>query len=319
MLAAAGAAGVAAVGVAMQQTANWADELMRLRDTTGLSLDTLQKLGFVGTQTGAGMDAMATAAKRLQKSLGDVMRGEGAQQAKAFAQLRLDPQTLAKMSPEKAFLEVIDVIRRVEGEARQASFATGLMGKSAQAMAPMFRMTREELERMFDDAGRSVISDADVAAADRYGDAVEAIQKRYESLRAQLVIPLMDTLAPELEKLSAFLSSNEGKEQVKAFAEGFAAMGEALVAIMPVVKALSSMFVQGQQFFKDVSGAGTAVGMGKPSQAMPEATRALTSAGDFAPFFQAIPGAGGAGAAAGLLGQIFTVLNTRLPGATGGQ
>jgi hypothetical protein len=172
------AAAIGLVGIAdkaVTTLANWTKEaianagaLVDMSAKTGLSTETLQRMGYVGKQTGVELNQLTDAAfmlgVRIQQGKGNI-DGLGL----SFHQLR-------QMSPDQQFEKVVDALSRMEDPQKRNAMAVELFGRSARSILPAIA---DDYDRIADQA--NIASDAQIKAIDRASDAWDAFIERRKS------------------------------------------------------------------------------------------------------------------------------------------
>ena len=178
-------AGVGAIAVSAMDSA---DKLVKLSDETGLSLESLQELGYVGGQVGVELDTIAGAQAKLTKSMVSARGGTGAQ-ADAFRALKvdaIDPTTGALRDAKVVMMEAFGALGNVGDETERDALSMAIFGKSAMDLNPIIKLGANGLAEMTQKAHEtgSVMSDEAVKSLDDFGDSTEAL--RNEQLWEQL-------------------------------------------------------------------------------------------------------------------------------------
>lgn len=141
-------AGVAALGAALagltvgafvgqiNEAANAADELGRLSQMTGVSVETLSAWGPIAKRNGEDVAGLAEQINELSLRLTEIDKdSEGA--GLALKQVGLDYKELAKMSAEDAFREVSKALAGVEDSGKKTAAAMAIIGDEGQKFIPI--------------------------------------------------------------------------------------------------------------------------------------------------------------------------------------
>lgn len=223
--AAAAAAGTAIAAVAIQ-TGRWADELLDLRDQTGLTLRELQEFRVVGISAGVGADTVAEAVLKLQTRM--------ASGAEGSADLRMGLEQLGvsledwtgKSRPMGDIVtEIVGKLGDMEDVTQRNVTATRVFGRGAVELLPVLAMGSAEIEKVTDRAHRMglVMSNEDVEAANElrieFDLAVESIAAMGRELSVQtipLLLRLGEVMGPVLENLRLLATQATGGPSVAA-------------------------------------------------------------------------------------------------------
>lgn len=156
-----------------------ADELTRLADKTGVTIEGLERLQVAGDDAGNSLDQLAAAIVRLEDKLASGDRSAGG----ALEQLDLTLDSLANKTPEGQFIAISDALRKIEDPATRTKLAIDLFGKSGAEVLPT-------LIRGFDDLkGATVGMSEDTAhALDWFGDKLQAIWRASKGVAADFLV-----------------------------------------------------------------------------------------------------------------------------------
>lgn len=180
-----GAAGIAAFTAATKVFLDTGDALDKMRQRTGISVKSLSELEHAAEQSGATLADLEAAVRKMQKEI--------ASGSKAFDNLGLSAQQLAKLTPEEQFNAVTAAIARIEDPTLRAGAAMDAFGKSGTKLLPMIEDLKS-LRQEAQDMG-FVMSDRTAAAAVRLGDKLANLWKTIKFG----AIAIGEALAPALE------------------------------------------------------------------------------------------------------------------------
>ena len=140
-----------------------ADNLTKLRASTGFSVENLQRFQVAGDDAGNTIDQIAAASTRLS----DNLVSGGNSTVAALDRLGLNLANIRQLSPDEQFIAISDAIRKIEDPAQQVNIAMDLFGRAGAQILPT-------LKRGFDDVkGAAVGMSTDtVEAIDDVGDAL---------------------------------------------------------------------------------------------------------------------------------------------------
>lgn len=162
----AGALGIAfsvgAIAAFVGQIMNTADELERMKDQTGIGVESLQRLRAAAENSGNTLDQVVKAISKLQVNLGSGNKGA----VGAINELGFSVDQLLAMDPEQQFTTIAGAIGAIEDPSKRAAAAVAIFGKSGAELLPTFRADIEELTK-----GVHVMSAETTAALDQFGDA----------------------------------------------------------------------------------------------------------------------------------------------------
>jgi hypothetical protein len=194
--AAIGAVGGAAGIVTMARNiANASDEIQKMAQRTGLSTEALSELRFAAEQSGASLNLLNPAIRRIQRTVEEASRGLGTYQ-QALADVGLSYQDLANQSPEEQFLRVADAISRLRSEQARTTAAFDLFGDSGVQLLPLISGGRRGIEAQRQEARDLgvTISQQQADAAASFNDAMNRFSEAVTSLQRDVVEPLLPAM-----------------------------------------------------------------------------------------------------------------------------
>jgi len=175
------------------------DEVHKMALRTGMSTETLSRLGFAAEQSGASLKDIDTGFRGLARFMLQVERG-GSAAADTLDALGLKADQLRRMTPEEQFKTIADSIARIEDPTKRAGLAMQVFGRSGQQLVPLLSEGRkgiEALEREADRLGLTINQEtADAAAA--LTDALNRMQRTAKAAS----FTLGGALAPQLTELT---------------------------------------------------------------------------------------------------------------------
>lgn len=202
---------LAAVGVGMAalagKTGEFAEELLNLEQTTGLSTTALQKYKYVADTVGVGWADLVNKAQVLTAKLQGIDK-DGSNANKAMEALGISSRnsTGALKSMDELFPEVISGLQSITDVTERNRIAQNLFGKDLKSIAPILGMSAEELRSMGDEAERLglVLDSKAIKAAAEFDDQVGKLKSQFNGLLIRLgsdIIPLIrDFFIPIIEK-----------------------------------------------------------------------------------------------------------------------
>lgn len=213
----AAAAGLA--GMALK-AAYAADDLVDLSTKTGIGVERLQEMGYIGDQVGTDLNTMTGSMSRLIRSMDkaatqqkeyDDQLAEGVMEdeittpidmAAAFNQLGVsvtDANGQLRDS-EDVFLDAIDALGKVTNETERDALGMQIFGKTAQELNPLIEAGKGKLAQYAAQARTTgaVMSEDAVRAAAELADQVDGLKRSFTGISGTLlglVIPGFKALA----------------------------------------------------------------------------------------------------------------------------
>lgn len=199
-------AGVIAAGLGLaaltREAVQFADEVRRVADVTGLSTDEVQRLQFIASQTGVSLDSLSGTISKMSKTL--VSGDEGAKKAaEAIADLGLNVQQVLALSPADQFQTIAEAIAGLPSPAQQSAAAMEIFGKSGAEALPMIKAMAEqgaELSAQFDAIGGPA-SQAAIDQVDKLGDSAAATGMAAKTLATELLAVVAPAVIAGFEAL----------------------------------------------------------------------------------------------------------------------
>ncbi len=121
-----------------------ADELSKLSQKTGISIETLSGLKFAADQSGTSLDGVALGVKKLATFVSDAQDGNKQYQA------TLKALGITAKDPEKALVQLAAAFERMPDGLRKTALAQELLGKSGIDLIPLLNGGADGLQRMVD-------------------------------------------------------------------------------------------------------------------------------------------------------------------------
>jgi hypothetical protein len=298
------AAGVAvaaavAAGVAMVKSGlETIDTQANLAQSLGTTTRSIQVLAFAGDLAGVSMEEIAAASKKLTLKLSDAAGGTGTA-VDALQRLHLTATDLQALPLDQRIAAIQDAMAKFVPPAERAAVASALFGdKASLAFSRIDSATLRQASQDITDFGVAV-SDADADQIRTAGDAVDRLGLVWLGLTNQLTVavaPALETVANALaaatRKGGLFQTSIAG-----AFATFFA--GRFVVALGAAALGVSGFSLS----LSVLKGALIRTGIGA----------LIVGAGELVyQFSKLVEGAGGFGAALGLLSDLASEVWDRI-------
>jgi hypothetical protein len=220
----------AAVGKLVLDTAGVADGLQEMSDKTGLSVEKLQELNYVGKQVGTDTDTitgsmakmirnMASAkdqtadyAKKLQeakksgKGINDIQMGTAAQ---AFQNLGISVTDASGhlRSSQDVFSEAINKLGQIPNETERDAAAMAIFGKSAQELNPLIKAGSDEIAKLTEKAHEvgAVMSDETVQGMGDLNDSLDSLKDGFKGTLGTLATAFLPGIKGLTESAGGYL------------------------------------------------------------------------------------------------------------------
>lgn len=167
------------LGLLILKTAATADELVALSDKTGISVERLQELKYIGDQTGTSLESVTGAMARLVRSMDSADKATSPT-AEAFKKLGINVKDANgnMLDSQTVFDQVIDALGKIENPTERDAIAMALFGRSAQELNPLIKAGSKNLRQMSEDARKFgvVLSKEAIQAAADFNDKLGSLK-----------------------------------------------------------------------------------------------------------------------------------------------
>ncbi len=208
-----------------------ADELSKLSQKTGLSVESLSLLKPVAEQAGTSMEGLAKGLQKLATSMFDAAGGMK-EPKDAFDQLGVAfADASGKLRPtEEVLLDLADAFAAMPDGAQKSALAVKLFGKSGVELIPFLNQGRagiDELKQKFKELGLEISGDT-ANAAEKFNDTLDTVKQALHGI----AIKVAEAALPALQKLSDGLVevASHGEEIMTVLR----ALGEVIVTVLAV-------------------------------------------------------------------------------------
>ena len=238
------AAGAAIAGLAIagvKAFVSLGDQLDKMSKRTGFSVEALGQLKFAAEQSGASLETIEKAAKRMASTVFDAGLGLKSTTDSLDA-LGISIAELEGLSPEQQFQAFANALAGVEDASTRAALAQDVFGRAGTELLPLFTQGEQGMAALREQAeqlGVVMSGDAATAAAD-FADA----QNELKSALSGVFLELGAKIVPELTKFIRKVI--EWKPQIVAFFTGikdaaapfFAAFTTGVGVVFPILQKL---------------------------------------------------------------------------------
>ena len=131
-----------AMARALKSFLGFGDEMDKMRQRTGLSVEALSEFAHAAARSGTDIDTVELGVRKMQKALTLAAAG-GQEQAKALLSIGLSAAALAKLSPEEQFDKISTAMEGISDPTRRAGVAMELFGRGGTALLPLLENVSE--------------------------------------------------------------------------------------------------------------------------------------------------------------------------------
>lgn len=196
----------------IEDTVELGSHINDLAQSTGVTTDTLQEMGYAAKLNSSDMDSMASALGKLQNNM-HAAAGGGKEQIEAFGKLGVRvTDTAGKLRPVEDVFEDIAINQtKVTNAAEKGVAIFGTLGKSGRALIPtMNDIAQKGMKNIIEEvhALGGVITEEGIAALDEFGDTQDKVKTGLIGLRNQAVVALLPTIQKLADKFLEWIKVN---------------------------------------------------------------------------------------------------------------
>jgi len=213
------------------QTAEYADEIDKLSERTGINREELQRWKYAAAQSGADIGKLEVGVKKLSDVMDDAINGNE-KATEAFNQLGISIDDLKNKSQEQIFEEVMAGLADMEQGAQRNALGNDLLGKSYTEMLPLLNAGSQGIKELKDRADELgiVMSEEAVKANVTFGDTLQDIKESFGGI----VRGLTDSFLPMMQQFADFIVANMPMIH-EMLGNVFSGLGEAVTAVLPIL------------------------------------------------------------------------------------
>ncbi len=223
---------VAAITLAVRAAINNADELNKLSQKIGISVEQLSRLDYAAKLSDVSLESLQVSIGKLNKNINEVANGGADDVRKVFEQIGVSvvDSTGQIRDSIDIFTDVSDVLSRLPDGAQKTAIAMTLLGRSGADLIPLLNEGRQGLKELGDESDRlgNTISSKTAAAAEEFNDKITKLQVAVGGVANKLMVDLL----PQLDTLITAISDPKFIQAVSDFAQGI------ITAIAAIAKAV---------------------------------------------------------------------------------
>lgn len=216
------------------KTAEYADEIDKLSERTGINREELQRWKYAASQSGADIGKLETGIKTLSGVMDDALNGS--QKAiEAFDALGISIDELREKPQEEIFEKVMASLADMEQGATRNALGADLLGRSYTELLPLLNAGSKGIQELKDRADELgiVMSEDAIKANVEFGDTIQDIK---ESLGG-MVRGMTNSLMPMLLQFVKFIVAN--MPAIQKVLEGiFNGLGSSVAEVLPFLMEL---------------------------------------------------------------------------------
>lgn len=211
----AGAGTALALGV--KNAIDFADELSKMSQRTGISVEALSRLEVAASQSDTSLESLQKAMVNLGRAQLEAREGTEDQVA-LFKALGIESQELEDLAPDALLKRIADAFKATADSPEKAAVAVKLFGKAGAELIPMLNGGSEQLERfdrLSDELGNTLSTETALAAAE-FNDKIDLLRIGFNGVWREAATNLL----PTLDKLAADFNDPRFREGFTSLVEG---------------------------------------------------------------------------------------------------
>lgn len=216
----------------IRKSAEAADQVGKLGQKVGASVENLSALNLAAATADVGTEQLATGLVFLNRKIAELADGSPEAQA-AFRQLGLSIRDFKGKDAVQSFELVSQRMAQLGDGARKTKTAVEIFGRSGAQLIPLMNDLAEEGLAPLIERARELgvlLSDDMVAAAQRLNDDFKLLSLQAQGLGVQFATGLAPSVSQALQIMSGDLSQT--KDAWKSFGEGVGAVVKFVVAVV---------------------------------------------------------------------------------------
>lgn len=238
------------LGDVMKSAIDTADELYKMSQKVGISVESLSTLKYAAELSDLSMNQMETSLRKLSTNLFDVANGNGKDAALAFYQLGIDviDSNNKIKSSSDVLLEVAERFSRMEDGTNKSALAIKLFGRSGLDMIPFLNQGKQAITDLTNEAEQFglKISTETGRQAEVFNDTLTSFRSELEGLAFEALPPLLTKLnnfatgVRDINKAVLEFSGESLFQGLFRAADNFTTMGVNLNEIIGITQLVNS-------------------------------------------------------------------------------
>lgn len=194
----------------VQDSAEYADEILTLSSVTGLSTQTLQEFSYMAELIDVSLDTVTGSLTKLTNNMQSAAEGSGAAYD-AFQALGIsvtDSEGHLR-NAEDVFYDVIDALGNMENSTERDAYSMDIFGRSAQDLNPMIEAGSDALADFAAEAEEMgyVLDDEALGSLGEMDDSFQRVQRQMEAVRNQIVVAMAPAISNIADRFQEWAST----------------------------------------------------------------------------------------------------------------
>ncbi len=212
-----GAGIVAALAKSVKDFAELGDQMQKMALRTGFSTEALSELKFAAEISGASLETLEKAVKRMSAAIVDADNGL-LETKRAFDELGLSAAEMLKMTPEEQFFAIAGAIGELESATIRAATAQDIFGRAGTQLLPLIDQGAAGIKALREEARElGIVFGQEAAdAAANFNDALTRLQGAVEGIKitigtelAPILTELIDDFTENTKKITEWTKKNQ--------------------------------------------------------------------------------------------------------------
>lgn len=214
---------------ASKSAASYADDILTLATTTGLSTDALQEYKYMADLTDTSLETITGSLTKLTSTMSKAKSGEG-DAAEIFQDLGIAVTGVDGQLRDvhSVFKETITALVKIDNETERDAKAMTLFGKSAKELNSLMAAGADSIAKMGQEARATgyVLSGSALQALGKQQDAMDRLSKQAEAVRNNFAVQLAPGMTKAYEAMGRVLDNPRVRRALDLIAEGIGAVVE---------------------------------------------------------------------------------------------
>lgn len=184
------------------------DDLHTLADTTGLSMETLQKFQYASDLIDVSLETLTGSMSRMIRTMNTARQGnKQAQEAFDRLGIAITDANGQLRDGETVFNETIRALGNIANETERDAIAMQIFGRSARDLNPLIKGGADRLRELGEEAKAAglIMSDESLGDILEFNDELDKLKATTKATGTQIGITIGKTMLPALQKLSEML------------------------------------------------------------------------------------------------------------------
>ena len=187
------------------KSAKAGDEIAKMSQRTGLTVQTLSKLKYAADLSDTSLESLQTGIRTMASTLYDAQNGmESA--SRAFRDLNIDIADMIGLSPDEQFMKVALAVAAIEDPMMKAAIAQDIFGRGGMELLPMLSGGAEGLNAMMQEAEKLgvVFDEKSAAASEKFNDAITDLKTSLQGIGLEIgktLMPILTDLAKKATEI----------------------------------------------------------------------------------------------------------------------